>query len=55
MDFFVAQTVTIGKQKISPKSYFLKEFLPPPTTLDQTPSDYTDLVVVAVLVQNMLK
>jgi len=35
--------------------YFLKEFLPTPTTLDQTPSDYPDLVVVAVLVQNMLK
>ena len=35
--------------------YFLKEFLPTPTTLDQTPSDYTGLVVVEVLVQNMLE
>jgi len=34
--------------------YFLKEFLPTPTTLDQAPSDYPGLVVIAVLVQNML-
>jgi len=34
--------------------YFLKEFLPTPTTPDQTPSDYLGLVVVAVLVQSML-
>ena len=34
---------------------FFKEFLPTPTSLDQTPSDYTGLVVVAVLVQNMLE
>jgi len=58
-DFFVAQTFTIGEQKISPKSVIfkriLKEFLPTPTTLDQTPSDYPGLVVVAVLVQNMLE
>jgi len=35
--------------------YFLKEFLPTPTTLDQIPSEYPDLVVAAVLVQNMLE
>ena len=35
--------------------YFLKEFLSTPTTLDQTPSDYPSLVVVAILVQNMLE
>jgi len=28
--------------------HFLKEFLPTPTTLDQSPSDYTGLAVVAV-------
>ena len=33
--------------------YFLKEFLPTPTTLHQTPSDHPDLVAVAVLVQNI--
>ena len=46
--FFVAQTVTIGKQRIIPESDFLKEFLPTPTNLDQTPSDYPGLVVVVV-------
>ena len=35
--------------------YFFKEFLPTPTTLDHTPSEYTGLVVVAVLIQNMLE
>jgi len=46
----VATLVTIGEQKISPKSDFLKEFLPTPITQDQTPSDfdYADLIVVAV-------
>jgi len=46
--FFVAQTVTIGEQKISPRIFF-KGFLPTPTTPGQAPSDYADLVVVAVL------
>jgi len=46
----VATLVTIGEQKISPKSAFLKRFLPTPATQDQTPSDfdYAGLVVVAV-------
>jgi len=35
--------------------YFFKEFLPTPTTPDQTPADYPVLVVVAVLVENMLE
>ena len=35
--------------------YFFKEFLPTFTTLEQTPSDYPGLEVVAVLVQNMLE
>ena len=35
--------------------YFLKGFLPTPTTPHQTPSDYPGLVVVVVLVQNMLE
>jgi len=55
-DFFVAQTITLGEQKISPKSDLKKkEFLPTPTIRDQTPSDYLDLVVVTVLVQNILE
>jgi len=33
---------------MSPKSDFLKEFLPTPITQDQTPSDFDGLVVVAV-------
>ena len=41
-------SLTIGKQRISPKSDLKKIFLPTPTTLDQTPSDYAGLVVVAV-------
>jgi len=46
----VATLITIGEQKISPKSDFLKEFLPTPITQDQNPSDfdYAGLVVVAV-------
>jgi len=46
----VATLVTVGEQKISPKSDFLKRFLPTSTTQDQTPSDfdYAGLVVVAV-------
>jgi len=50
---FVAETVTIGKH--SPKSDLKKKCLPTPTTLDQTPSDYSGLLVVAVLVQKMLE
>jgi len=34
---------------------YLKKILPTPTTVDQTPSEYPGLVVVAVLVQNMLE
>ena len=46
----VATLVTIGEQKISPTSDFLKEYLPTPITQGQTPSDfgYAGLVVVAV-------
>jgi len=46
----VETLVTIGEQKISSESDFLKEFLPIPTTQNQTPSDfdYAGLVVVAV-------
>jgi len=46
----VTTLVTIGEQKISSKSDFLKEFLPTPATQDQTPSnfDYAGLAVVAV-------
>jgi len=46
----VATLVKIGEQTISPKSGFLKEFLPIPITQDQTPSefDYTGLIVVEV-------
>jgi len=55
--FLVVQIVTIGEQKITTKSDFLKKFLPTPTTLGQSPSDsdYPGLVVAAVLVQNMLE
>ena len=35
--------------------FFLKEFLPTPTTPDQTPSDYPGQVVVTVSVQNILE
>jgi len=35
--------------------FFQKEFLPTPTILDQTLSNYPGLVVVAVLVQNILE
>jgi len=35
--------------------YFLKDVLPTPTTLDQTPFDYPSLIVGTVLVQNMLE
>jgi len=46
----VATLATIGEQKISPESDFLKVFVSTPTTPDQTPSDfdYAGLVVVAV-------
>jgi len=36
-----------------PKVGLKKKYLP--TTLDQTPSDYPGLVVVAVLIENMLE
>jgi len=46
----MATLVTIGEQKISPKSGLKKNFLPTPITQDQTPSDFDNagLVVVAV-------
>ena len=46
--FFVEQTVTNRRAEDQNGVGLLKEFLPTPTTLDQTPSDYSGLVVVAV-------
>jgi len=40
----VAQTVTIGKQRTTPKLDLKIQFLPTPTTLDQTPSVFQDFV-----------
>jgi len=54
-DFFVAQTFTIGEQKISPKSVIFKRIFTDYYYSGQTPYDYPGLVVVAVLVQNMLE
>jgi len=45
-----AATLATTGEQVSPKSDFIKRFLPPPTTQDQTPSDfdYAGLSVVAV-------
>jgi len=45
--FFVAQSYLTSRGP-DRSQIFKKEFLPPPTTINQTPSDYAGLIMAAV-------